>query len=42
MVSLITNLLEYHIKGLWKPPLKGNKDTNEAALPQNNPQGKLF
>ena len=42
MVSLITNLLEYHIKGLWKPPVKGKKDTKQAALPQNNPQGKLF
>ena len=42
MVSLITNLLEYHIKGLWKPPLKGKKDTKAAPSSENNPQGKLF
>lgn len=42
IVSLITNQLEYYIKGLWKPPLKGKKEKLTATLLQNNAQGKLF
>lgn len=38
MVGQITTYLEYHIKGLWKPPKKGR----EEKKPSDTPQGSLF
>lgn len=36
--ALITNHLEYFIKGQWKPPKKGKPQ----QTPSESPQGKLF
>ena len=38
IVDLITNQLEYYIRGLWKPPRKGKAVTT----PIESPQIKLF
>lgn len=39
MVLQITTYLEYHIKGLWRPPKKGK---GESKPVEANTQGKLF
>ena len=38
MVGLITNYLEYYIRGLWKP----GKKVRQKPVPPINTQGRLF